>query len=1027
MKILKQLYAGLLGLAIGFISCTDDLGVQSIAVSEGMPAEVTLEIDASTLGKVQVTRAGEDEGNYVYDLYILIFNKNKVLKTKEYISNANFEGSKTLEPIQTTSGESYIMAVANIKRGMPSEYDDDVTGASTALDEAEIGSFTIDDLRKLQLGLRARTVDVINRQNGTFTMAGAYVPSEGQEQGDGYCQIPEEKVTLPGSIKLYRTDAWITFNLSIGEDANKPSNASYEPSFIATSFRVLNIPMKSSLTNQTTDYDGAEVTSSEDYYDIPEDNPVTIADEVTDDEGNVYQTFSFYLMENRKSPVSIPENGWTYECREKQVKTSTGEGNNVINGDWEYAPKYATYVAISGRFRGYDEDDRPVEADVIYKIHLGDFRNNDYGNFDTRRNTHYTYTVKVNGVDNIIVEVETNDENQPGATGDVFYSDNTRIYYLDAHYEACLMEFSYEDLSGNYRDKINYLVSTPFTEYGAIKSSDANWVRFAINDKSAGNYNRTLQVYENPNQMMNVEELIDLLNKMSQDRDHEYWDNNERFAVTCFVNEYYYTEDPAEDGYQSDHDYGGQYAIPEGVTLDKTVPAWKYVVNQPNRTLSLLCDVNTSADGESSIINAAYVISQRSIQTFYNADPSVTDLTSALGLEVINETGTQLNEMGEPEGTTSSDYRDGWNNSVNMWNAVGKNWSKFINYAANGYTDYTKTMAVTDETVDYVGLQSDYQKAYIACLQRNRDVNGNGTIDADELKWYLPALNQYGAIFMGAGALSAEARLYQDADWHLKHYFSSTYDTKNANGKNQYDVMTVWAEEGFSISNAFQADTWAGNNANQIRRVYRCVRNIGNIKLDGQDYESGRRRPQNYWFQDETNKHLIRFTYMNPNALRSIASEEELSGTHNQNDYENRVYSGFEYASSDTDDEYTQLAIRRSGTDICSSYEQDGYQWRIPNHRELLFMTLNGQNQPSDIGMLPDFPTRIGNSYPRTYGCRTLFRWATTPTSKGLTSPLDGDPRYGYRVEANGNMSLTDTWNGGGEESYVRCVRDVIE
>lgn len=1031
MKMLKTLYAGLIGLLVAFASCTDDIGVQSTNVPEGMPAKVELNVDASPLGKVQVTRAGEDEGNFVYDLYIFIFDKNKVLKTKVYYSDADFEGSKTLAPIQTTSGESYIMAVGNIKEGMPSEYRG--SAVRTALDGAEVGTFTIDDLKSIQLSLRANNADALNRQNGTFTMAGAYVPPSGTEEGgDGYCVIPESDTTMGGSIKLYRTDAWITFNISIGSSVNKPEDATYEPSFIAESFRVFNIPTKSSLTNQPTDYDGASVSQSADYYDISEADPVIISDKITIN-NTTYETFSFYMMENRKSPVAEPDGGWTYAAREKQKK-EPAEGNSVVNGDWMYAPKYATYVAISGQFHGYDDDGHPVDAEVIYKIHLGNL-NNGNDDFNTMRNRHYTYTVTVNGVDDIIVEVETNEEKQPGATGDVYYSDNTKVYYLDAHYEACLMEFYYNDLIGNYRGKINYLVNTPFTKYGVDKSEDANWVRFAVNDKQQNTYSMDLQAYENPDQMMTVDDLIEHLNEMSKDSNHVDWlgtGDNKKFVVTCFVNEYYYTYDSEEEGYQSDAEHGGQYAVPSGASIDRNVPAWKYVVNQPNRNISLLCDIRSSADGESSIINAAYVISQRSIQTFYNADPSVTGLTSALGLETINETGTQLNEMGNPR-STSSDYRDGWTNSKNMWNVDGNGqWNTYIDYAANGYKDYRKTVGTTDETVDYIGLRSNYQKAYIACLQRNRDVNGNGRIDEDEIKWYLPALNQYGAIFMGAGALSAESRLYQDADWHLKHYFSSTYDTRD----NVYDVMTVWAEEGFSISTAAQTDRWitdAKRDPDIVRRVYRCVRNIGNIKHHGQDYPR-RHRPQNYWFQDESNEHLINFIYLDKDALRTFSStENELSGSHNQNSDANRVFASFEYAVRDADHiidrrehnepSYTPLQIRNEGTEICSSYEQDGHRWRIPNHRELLFMTLNGQNQVSDQGLLPDFPTRVNGTYPYTYGCRTIFRWATTPTQNGQSSPLDGKTRYGYRVEANGNMSLTNGWSG--EHNRVRCVRDV--
>lgn len=78
-----------------------------------------------------------------------------------------------------------------------------------------------------------------------------------------------------------------------------------------------------------------------------------------------------------------------------------------------------------------------VEADVKYTIHLGDFSDGNFNNFDVERDHYYKYTVTVNGVDEIIAEVETNRENQPGAEGVVFRKGSK--VRVDAHYEAVEM------------------------------------------------------------------------------------------------------------------------------------------------------------------------------------------------------------------------------------------------------------------------------------------------------------------------------------------------------------------------------------------------------------------------------------------------------------------------------------------------------------------------------------------------------------------------------------------------------------
>lgn len=369
-------------------------------------------------------------------------------------------------------------------------------------------------------------------------------------------------------------------------------------------------------------------------------------------------------------------------------------------------------------------------------------------------------------------------------------------------------------------------------------------------------------------------------------------------------------------------------------------------------------------------------------------------------METVNETGPL--EMGTPR-AKPGDLRDGLANTLQMWSGYSQ-WSTYINSSNNGYLD-PKTQGS-----GYNGLKDRYKAAYIACLQRNRDENGDGTIDEDEVKWYMPALNQYAAFFVGAEALSQESRFYTSSIWELKHYYSSTYADRDG-----LDVMTVWAEEGFSNSTAKQADGWYTGGSSIGNRYYRCVRNIGNITGNS----AGGKRPQNYWYKDGN---IIRFNYLAPAALRQVpVTSGELSNRHTERSNQNRIYSAFAIASSDASSTCSG-SDARGNTTVCSSYFESGVssgKWRVPNHRELLFMTLNGLN---GTGVLTNFPQKDKNSY-RGYHCRTLFTWSYV-FDKTYKSPLDGKARYGYRIESNGNMSITE---GDGDKLYVRCVRDIIE
>ena len=1085
---------------LALVSCSDDLGMQAgTSVREGIPTQVKLTFKAENRKNVEVTRAGKEGDNEVNDLYILIFNSTGNLKTWFYDSEGFTQ--KREYTIQTTSGESYILAVANVANGnAPAEYN--TAALKTALDEAKdrtvesSNPFTLDELKDLQVSYRRANVGVIDRIQSTFMMSGKYVNTNGQDLGDGRCTIPENGA-LTGEIQLYRTDAEIIFNVSIGDDVKQPtSGATITPSFELTSYRVVNIPRRTYVMNNAEDWDGSDATTAPletNYYTMPENN----AQEDWNDMVDGSKQFTIYLMENRKSAKEGATAMAGYNDRERQEKTSTGEDGKVTNGDWTYAPERGTYVVLRGIFRGYeyasyDEQGNPqgdlvpVEGrEVQYKIHLGNFSNNQWSNFETKRNTSYTYNVKVNGVENIVVEVLTDEENQPGATGDIFFTNNTNIYELDAHYETCLLRFTKSMLAGiTGGNAPTYRVSTPFSisneeDNSTYKSQDANWVRFAINARGyngSGNYSTDLRSYaingggcasDSPNgakttysegDLLTVDDLMAVLGELQNNPDDSRWDNNDQFLVTCFVNEFYYTNDTEELGYDADNHNGGQYAVPAGANVQAGVPLWKYCVNQPDRTLHLLCDIHASADGESNIIDAAYVINQKSIQTFYNTDPSVTSLTSCMGLETVNETRSENGDVYLTMGTpvnNSRDYRDGLTNTLYMWGFlrnveenekgtwVGTNngWSTYINYVDNGYKD------INDET--YIGMNTRYRNAYIACMQRNRDVNRDGQITEDEIKWYMPAVNQLGAMYIGEGALSTESRLMPDnSTWEITHYYSSTYKSDEKASSAAYNsddgyVITVWAEEGFSISDANSTEQWRQQNGNVLRNPvryhYRCVRNVGNIERsrEGQSYLSTTRRPQNYW---TLNDHTVDFTYLNSNATRPTATSGEL-GVHNQFDGENRVYTKMEYAADDAGELSDRNVHGSSNISLCRT--KHGQGWRVPNQRELMFLTLNGANQAANVtGLITDFPTYDSSTREYLgYYARTRFKWYTA-TGRVNRSPFDGRVRYGFELIGgvrgsgnSGNLSLTtadvagdgnysDYW---GTTQYIRCVRDVAE
>ena len=58
---------------------------------------------------------------------------------------------------------------------------------------------------------------------------------------------------------------------------------------------------------------------------------------------------------------------------------------------------------------------------------------------------------------------------------------------------------------------------------------------------------------------------------------------------------------------------------------------------------------------------------------------------------------------------------------------TGVQWSKYMNYEVDNDTPQ---------------LQSNYQYMRYACLTRNRDNDGDGKIDRNEVRWYLASINK---------------------------------------------------------------------------------------------------------------------------------------------------------------------------------------------------------------------------------------------------------------------------------------------
>ena len=257
---------------------------------------------------------------------------------------------------------------------------------------------------------------------------------------------------------------------------------------------------------------------------------------------------------------------------------------------------------------------------------------------------------------------------------------------------------------------------------------------------------------------------------------------------------------------------------------------------------------------------------------------------------------------------------------------------------------------------------SQMKKIYAACMARNRDENGNGVIDDDEMKWYLPAINQYIGMWIGAEPLK-EARLYKLESGAKMHFVSNSYKVQD--GVESRNIL--WGEEGSSIG--ARSAKGAGNND---KFQLRCIRNFGN-------------KPNSKYYS-EKNKIITMLIDNTAYRNKQVTGELSRSGGHMAPD--NLLYKSFEYS-----DENGSGTLKITGQNdkadknrsICS---EKGNGWRLPNQRELSMMRVAGLTNKRLIS--------------RTY------------------STFEPSRAFYY---AQGNLALSNP-NNIGNNSYVRCVRD---
>lgn len=912
----------LMGVALLLSSCSEDIFPGGSESNEDVTISLAYS-DVSPRDIVVNSRATDAEERHLDNLYIYIFDGNGNLKGYKGIEgevNLNQYTSNTTKAeitgIKTRSGESYIYAVANISTGL---YPVETSSGTVAANKLPINlneetaraggyDFTLDQLKALTFKRNNTSIDITS----AFLMSGAV-------QDGNLVNITTAGTIASGdnAIRLSRIVSKVKFTIKAAKTTGVTR------SFKLETYDIMNIAVDGSLVGKIDGNRRNKTTNVNN----------NIGNTVRpNDVENDAQFFEVYLPENLQDAV---HNVTTQAEREDDSQSIPKEFTN--------APANGTYVVLKGKYEETTSSSTK-SADVTYYVHLGDC-SRDKNNYDVERNCKYTYNITVAGVDKIIVEAKKESgADQPGAEGVVLeYGATGKNMTLDSHYEYMVMRFYQNDIQalkkagkgyfyqvyalGNHTDVINVGATT----VGKKNDVDTSWIQFAIKcrrDGSSSTYSEdktnrgTACSYPgtNANDLYTVDKFLKYLYDNANSTSiwtggYDYNKGSYYVDATCFISENYY----------------------------KNLTWNQYVNDVDKRAFYVANEVKTSNDGRSVYAQTQYGLTQYNIQTFY--DRSKAGSITAYGCETINDEegkGFSVNGGGS---TYQSAGSDTWNGRANMVADI------------NTRTDTWKSLKNNTSLIK-------------ACMSRNRDLNGDGKISDDEIRWYAPTISQYIGIWIGEEIMSGESKLFNKA--------TSTLSTSNDPGcrmlyySSTYNENTYFSEEGLATNH---------NNSAYPPKLVRCLRNL---KSNDVGYN---RTPAKYYTYESS---VVTLNNVDEKALNTSGEQGELNA-HTERSalnkpakkfkISNEKYYGEGYTDWRGNWHWTEVTPTQEhvvdGTFKCyNKYEEGDKKWRVPNQRELSVMFLVDKD-------------KITDTYCRTIFSNTNFRKSWTYSSNIFTMDVN--------------------------------------
>lgn len=1006
------------------VSCAKEISPSSPVLDEG-EVELSLDVFTGRMPEVIVKSQWEpndDNEKAVYNLRVYIFSKASgalvgygLFDRQTSVDNNNDGYDFSVDKIRTMAGDVYIYGIAN---ATTSQYW--VTDKTDILDIKDAASSNL-TREQFLAATYTRQKGALNPRDNQFLMTG-YVNDGNpvtitRKAGTAEAEISNPTGTDSKRLKLYKAVSKNTV------EVETENGITFIPDYMA----LYNVPAEVALMRN-----------------LPE------GDESVRPASDGFETFERIVMDENKLTFYLPEN---QQKTSETIRSFNDREENRYDGGTKTfvnAPSNATYMVIHGRYSS-----EHYTGNVNYTVHLGDFSNK-ISDFDVERNYNYKYTVTIKGVNNFIAESKrTADSYDHGSEGIIINSKTGQLLDVDCHYEARVMTFNKSELKDLIAKDFGYIlkIKTAFCETKSLLvvsdhtvTRDGNTVSVAAGIYDAADYKSALTDMKVPTPLATVNadgSVSDPEALLLEDGGGEPDFGWVHFVQNTGTRTTYYpiisTRNNSEylSGYSSQtHDFNEVCAYPgsdsdelmnvfqffqklyaatvsddssffnkgSGETvyvtcfIDENYYAgkdWTEFVNKTeDRVMYCANTFDTSEDGKSSYAEAKYVISQKSIWTFYSDD-----VANPFGMETVSE--EEVVRKKNSSFRLKSVY--GSNYDPQNWN--GRTSAVSHNTSSSDYRNSYK-YSVCKNT----GAQDVYYDPYKACMSRNRDEDGDGIIEENEIKWYLAAVDQYKGIWAGEDILPTEAKLFQptEANWAaLKDAWTGdNVDIKDSK-------LYPWHYFTASEQNTFWAEEGCATGSNGNAALARCIRTLEN---KGEGLKEADKYYSSTTSTSGSGTSAVSETVITLNladgALRQYQGSAMQPSYERGEGHNNTLYKKFKVASSNLSTSTTSPFTRDkiinknngdefipAADDVCQT--EKGEPWRVPTQKELSVMTA----VISKDSLLSS----------------DAFLWSGTSFTGLDTGKYKHDSgAQGFVFLGDGRMTISPSGT-----AYVRCVMDV--